>query len=67
MNELESRAKEMEDKNSNLEERISTLMNENTMLRKVTQRKMSNYFVNYNIELYNNENLIRCYLLYRFL
>lgn len=36
VNELESRAKEMEDKNSNLEERISTLMNENTMLRKVT-------------------------------
>ncbi|XP_058767698.1 transcription factor HY5-like [Vicia villosa] len=35
VNELESRAKEMEDKNSNLEERISTLMNENTMLRKV--------------------------------
>ncbi|CAI8612356.1 unnamed protein product [Vicia faba] len=35
VNELESRAKEMEDKNSNLEERISTLINENTMLRKV--------------------------------
>jgi transcription factor HY5 len=36
VNDLESRAKEMEDKNSNLEERISTLINENTMLRKVT-------------------------------
>ncbi|XP_061337966.1 transcription factor HY5-like [Gastrolobium bilobum] len=35
MNDLESRAKEMEDKNSKLEERISTLINENTMLRKV--------------------------------
>ncbi|WJX76260.1 hypothetical protein P8452_59700 [Trifolium repens] len=35
VNDLESRAKEMEDKNSNLEERISTLINENTMLRKV--------------------------------
>lgn len=34
--ELESRAKELEDKNSNLDERISTLINENTMLRKVT-------------------------------
>lgn len=36
VNDLESRAKEFEDKNSNLEERISTLTNENTMLRKVT-------------------------------
>ncbi|KAL5057539.1 hypothetical protein RYX36_029143, partial [Vicia faba] len=35
VNELESRAKEMEDKNSNLEEHISTLINENTMFRKV--------------------------------
>ncbi|XP_027352893.1 transcription factor HY5-like isoform X2 [Abrus precatorius] len=35
VNDLESRAKELEDKNSNLEERISTLINENTMLRKV--------------------------------
>jgi len=36
VNDLESRAKEFEDKNSNLEERISTLTNENAMLRKVT-------------------------------
>ncbi|KAL1359523.1 hypothetical protein HN51_004832 [Arachis hypogaea] len=35
VNDLESRAKDLEDKNSNLEERISTLINENTMLRKV--------------------------------
>ncbi|KAJ1392820.1 Basic-leucine zipper domain [Sesbania bispinosa] len=35
VNDLESRAKELEDKNSKLEECISTLINENTMLRKV--------------------------------
>ncbi|KAH1069083.1 hypothetical protein GLYMA_03G081700v4 [Glycine max] len=35
VNDLESRAKEMQDKNAILEERISTLINENTMLRKV--------------------------------
>ncbi|KAK7256006.1 hypothetical protein RIF29_29436 [Crotalaria pallida] len=35
VNDLESRARELEDKNSKLEERISTLINENTMLRKV--------------------------------
>ncbi|KAF7825760.1 transcription factor HY5-like isoform X1 [Senna tora] len=35
VNELESRAKELQDQNSKLEERISTLINENTMLRKV--------------------------------
>ncbi|XP_057757516.1 transcription factor HY5-like isoform X2 [Arachis stenosperma] len=35
VNDLESRAKDLEDKNSNMEERISTLINENTMLRKV--------------------------------
>nr|XP_011462861.1 PREDICTED: transcription factor HY5-like isoform X2 [Fragaria vesca subsp. vesca] len=35
VNDLESRAKELEDANSNLEEKISTLINENTMLRKV--------------------------------
>ncbi|KAM5568477.1 transcription factor HY5-like [Rosa sericea] len=35
VNDLESRAKELEDANSNLEEKISTLVNENTMLRKV--------------------------------
>ncbi|KAI9107982.1 hypothetical protein K1719_020855 [Acacia pycnantha] len=35
MNELEGRAKELEDKNSKLKERISTLINENAMLRKV--------------------------------
>jgi len=34
-NDLESRAKELTDKNLKLEERISTLINENTMLRKV--------------------------------
>ncbi|XP_057757517.1 transcription factor HY5-like isoform X3 [Arachis stenosperma] len=34
VNDLESRAKDLEDKNSNMEERISTLINENTMLRK---------------------------------
>lgn len=35
VNDLESRAKEMQEKNAMLEERISTLINENTMLRKV--------------------------------
>ncbi|KAE9592097.1 hypothetical protein Lal_00012955 [Lupinus albus] len=35
VNDLESRAHELEDKNSKLEECISTLINENTMLRKV--------------------------------
>lgn len=35
VNDLESRAVELEEKNNNLEERISTLINENTMLRKV--------------------------------
>jgi transcription factor HY5 len=35
VNELESRAKELQDSNSKLEEKISTLINENTMLRKV--------------------------------
>ncbi|XP_008222316.1 PREDICTED: transcription factor HY5-like isoform X2 [Prunus mume] len=35
VNELESRAKELEDSNSKLEEKISTLVNENAMLRKV--------------------------------
>ncbi|KAK7286811.1 hypothetical protein RJT34_22074 [Clitoria ternatea] len=35
VNDLESRAKELQDKNAILEERISTLTNENTMLRKV--------------------------------
>ncbi|XP_061991704.1 transcription factor HY5-like isoform X4 [Rosa rugosa] len=35
VNDLELRAKELEDANSNLEEKISTLVNENTMLRKV--------------------------------
>ncbi|CAL0302768.1 unnamed protein product [Lupinus luteus] len=35
VNDLESKGQELEDKNSKLEERISTLINENTMLRKV--------------------------------
>ncbi|XP_027336514.1 transcription factor HY5-like isoform X2 [Abrus precatorius] len=35
VNDLESRAKELQEKNAILEERISTLINENTMLRKV--------------------------------
>ncbi|XP_057414929.1 transcription factor HY5-like [Lotus japonicus] len=35
VNDLESRAKELQDKNAVLEEQISTLINENTMLRKV--------------------------------
>nr|XP_007140604.1 hypothetical protein PHAVU_008G126200g [Phaseolus vulgaris]ESW12598.1 hypothetical protein PHAVU_008G126200g [Phaseolus vulgaris] len=35
VNELESSAVELEEKNSNLEEQISTLINENTMLRKI--------------------------------
>ncbi|KAK1293018.1 Transcription factor HY5-like [Acorus calamus] len=34
-NDLESKAKELHDKNAKLEEKISTLINENTMLRKV--------------------------------
>ncbi|GMY28061.1 transcription factor HY5-like [Fagus crenata] len=35
VNDLESRAKELQDRNSKLEEKISTLINENIMLRKV--------------------------------
>ena len=35
MNDLESRAKELQEMNFKLEEKISTLTNENTMLRKV--------------------------------
>lgn len=35
VNDLESKAKELEDANFNLEEKISTIINENTMLRKV--------------------------------
>ncbi|KOM37905.1 hypothetical protein LR48_Vigan03g128700 [Vigna angularis] len=35
VNDLESRALELEEKNTNLEGQISTLINENTMLRKV--------------------------------
>ncbi|KAM0987939.1 hypothetical protein ACFX13_012175 [Malus domestica] len=35
VNDLESRAKELDDRNSKLEEKISTLVNENAMLRKV--------------------------------
>ncbi|OAY34699.1 transcription factor HY5-like isoform X2 [Manihot esculenta] len=35
VNELESRAKELQDSNLKLEEKISTLINENAMLRKV--------------------------------
>ncbi|XP_047170628.1 transcription factor HY5-like isoform X1 [Vigna umbellata] len=35
VNDLEARAKELQDKNAILDERISTLINENTMLRKV--------------------------------
>ncbi|XP_021889498.1 transcription factor HY5-like isoform X2 [Carica papaya] len=35
VNELESRAQELQDRNAKLEEKISTLVNENTMLRKV--------------------------------
>lgn len=36
VNELESRAKELQDSNLKLEEKISTLINENAMLRKVS-------------------------------
>ncbi|KAK7373651.1 hypothetical protein VNO80_07066 [Phaseolus coccineus] len=39
LNELESSAVELEEKNTNLEEQISTLINENTMLRKVLMNK----------------------------
>ncbi|GAB4825653.1 hypothetical protein Ancab_008527 [Ancistrocladus abbreviatus] len=35
VNDLESRAKELQEKNFKLEEKISTLLNENTMLRKI--------------------------------
>lgn len=35
VNDLESKERELQDKNSKLEEKISTLINENTMLRKV--------------------------------
>lgn len=42
VNDLESRAKELQDKNAVLEEQISTLINENTMLRKVSVVSYSN-------------------------
>ncbi|KAF9591186.1 hypothetical protein IFM89_002841 [Coptis chinensis] len=35
VNDLESKAERLQDKNSKLEEKISTLVNENTMLRKI--------------------------------
>ncbi|KAK4745575.1 hypothetical protein SAY87_011887 [Trapa incisa] len=35
VNDLEARARELQDSNSKLEEKISTLINENTMLRKI--------------------------------
>ena len=44
VNDLEARARELQDKNSKLEERISTLINENTMLRKVTSSEFELYF-----------------------
>lgn len=47
VNDLESRAKELEDANFNLEEKISTLLNENTMLRKVMMDKLSRTFNQY--------------------
>nr|XP_048321550.1 transcription factor HY5-like isoform X3 [Ziziphus jujuba var. spinosa] len=43
VNDLESRAKELQDTNSKLEEKISTLINENTMLRKVSSHTTSCY------------------------
>nr|XP_024922232.2 transcription factor HY5-like isoform X5 [Ziziphus jujuba var. spinosa] len=46
VNDLESRAKELQDTNSKLEEKISTLINENTMLRK------------HNLSLYSSVRLI---------
>jgi len=51
VNDLEARGKELQDKNAILEERISTLINENTMLRKVTHflSFSSNPFSWYNI------------------
>lgn len=47
VNDLESKAKELEDANFNLEEKISTLINENTMLRKVMMDKLSTTFNQY--------------------
>jgi len=47
VNDLEARAKELQDKNAILEERISTLINENTMLRKVT------HFLSFNSSLFH--------------
>lgn len=38
VNDLESRANELQDSNSKLEEKISTLINENAMLRKVSSQ-----------------------------
>jgi len=46
VNDLEARAKELQDKNAILEERISTLINENTMLRKV-KHFTANYFISF--------------------
>lgn len=36
VNEMEQRARDLQESNSKLEEKISTLINENTMLRKVS-------------------------------
>jgi len=43
VNDLESRAVDLEEKNTNLEEQISTLINENTMLRKVLRHSLQYY------------------------
>ncbi|GAB2265525.1 hypothetical protein Dimus_000574 [Dionaea muscipula] len=42
MNELEFRANKLQDKNLKLEEKISTLLNENSMLRKILMNIRSN-------------------------
>ena len=42
---LESRAKDLQDRNSKLEEKISTLVNENIMLRKVNISYLSESFI----------------------
>jgi len=53
VNELESSAVELEEKNSNLEEQISTLINENTMLRKVPSHSL------HYIHLYINQTILK--------
>ncbi|XP_058083414.1 transcription factor HY5-like [Magnolia sinica] len=57
VNDLESKARELQDKNAKLEEKILTLINENTMLRKVlmnTRPKVDDSIDPQNDQSHNN-------------